>query len=182
MPIETAEFVIRLLDANDSIASLTGLLHAAYARLGEMGFNYTAVDQTEKTTRARIAQGDCLVALDRTTLVGTLMVHAPGTSDGSPYLERSNVATINQFGVLPRFQRRGIGKLLLDEAERRAALAGAAELALDTSEGADHLIAWYERHGFRIIDYVQWEEKTYRSVVMSKALRTPRTIGSSGKD
>jgi hypothetical protein len=33
------------VDPNDSFEELTGLLHRAYASLGAMGFNYTAVDQ-----------------------------------------------------------------------------------------------------------------------------------------
>jgi GNAT superfamily N-acetyltransferase len=162
--------LIRLLDATDSITSLTQLLHAAYARLGEMGFNYTAVDQSEDVTRERIDGGDCLVAVDGTTLAGTLTFHAPGRSDGCRHYDRQDVATIGQFGVLPRLQRQGVGNLLLREAERRAVLAGAAELALDTSEGAEHLIAWYARHGFRVVEHVQWPGKTYRSVIMSKIL------------
>lgn len=162
--------LIRLLQPTDSIAVLTELLHAAYAKLGAMGFNYTAVDQSEEVTRKRIEQGDCLVAVDDTTLTGTLMLYAPGRSKGSSWYERWDVAAIGQFGVLPGAQGRGVGNLLLNEAVRRATIAGAAELALDTSEGADHLIAWYERHGFRFVEHAQWEGKTYRSVIMSKAL------------
>ena len=53
---------------------------------------------------------------------------------------------------------------------------GAAELALDTSEGADHLIAWYERIGFRIVEYAQWKGKRYRSVIMSKTLQENTSV------
>jgi ribosomal protein S18 acetylase RimI-like enzyme len=162
---------IRLLTATDSITALTELLHAAYSRLGEMGFNYTAVDQSEEVTRKRVARGDCLVAVDGDMLVGTIMLHAPGQSSGCLCYERPDVATIGQFGVLPGCQGQGTGTNLLREAERRAVAAGAAELALDTSEGADHLIAWYEWHGFRFVEYTQWQDKTYRSVIMSKRLQ-----------
>jgi hypothetical protein len=55
---------IRPIDSTDSLATITELLHSAYARLGAMGFNYTAVDQTEETTRKRVAGGTCLVAVD----------------------------------------------------------------------------------------------------------------------
>ncbi len=162
--------VIRLLQPTDSVAELTRLLHASYARLGEMGFNYTAVDQSEDVTRKRISLGDCLVAIDGSTIAGTVMFHAPGQSKGCACYEKPNVATIGQFGVLPSYQGRGMGNLLLAEAERRAVLTGATELALDTSEGAQHLIAWYERRGFHIVEHAQWRGKTYRSVIMSKPL------------
>ena len=165
--------VIRELASTDSITDMTRLLHAAYARLGGMGFNYTAVDQTEDVTRSRIARGRCLVAVDAGALVGTIMVHPPGRSAGCPCYERPDVATIGQFGVLPGRQGTGTGTRLLRRAEELALASGAAELALDTSEGADHLIAWYEREGFRFVEYAQWEGKTYRSVIMSKPVRSP---------
>ena len=167
------DMIIRELAPTDSIADLTTLLHAAYARLGEMGFNYTAVDQAEDMTRKRIARGLCLVAVDSGALVGTIMFHPLGQSAGCPCYERPDVATIGQFGVLPGRQGTGTGTRLLREAERLAIACGAAELALDTSEGADHLIAWYEREGFRFVEYAQWEGKTYRSVIMSKQVRLP---------
>ena len=57
--------------------------------------------------------------------------------------------------------------------EQRALQQGATELALDTAEGATHLIRWYERLGFRFIQHVSWDETNYRSVVMSKRLPAP---------
>ena len=161
---------IRPLASTDSLAAMTRLLHAAYARLSAMGFNYTAVDQTEDVTRRRVSRGDCLVAVKDDAMLGTIMVYAPGTSKGCPCYERSDVATIGQFGVTPDRQAQGIGTRLLREAERVAKSYGAAELALDTSEGADHLIAWYEHEGFRFVEHAQWRGKTYRSVIMSKTL------------
>lgn len=164
--------IIRELAATDSIVGMTTLLHAAYARLGGMGFNYTAVDQTEEVTRSRIARGHCLVAVDDGALVGTIMFHPPGRSAGCPCYERPDVATIGQFGVLPGRQGIGTGTRLLRHAEELALASGAAELALDTSEGADHLIGWYEREGFRFVEYAQWEGKSYRSVIMSRPIHS----------
>lgn len=170
--------VIRELVPTDSIAELTALLHTAYAQLGRMGFNYTAVDQTEDVTRKRIARGLCLVATDNGALAGTIMFYAPGQSAGCPCYEQPDVATIGQFGVLPGRQGTGTGTRLLREAEALAVASGAAELALDTSEGAGHLIGWYEREGFRFVEHAQWPGKTYRSVIMSKRLE-PLAVHSS---
>ena len=173
--------VIRKVAPEDSIAELTVLLHAAYARLGAMGFNYTAVDQPEDVTRKRIDRGVCLVAADADALIGTIMVYAPGRSAGCPCYERPGVATIGQFGVLPGRQGTGTGTRLLREAERLAIASGAVELALDTSEGASHLIGWYEREGFRFVEHAQWKGKTYRSVIMSKPLdREAAATGTAG--
>jgi hypothetical protein len=74
--------IVRPIDSKDCLATITELLHSAYARLGAMGFNYTAVDQTEETTRRRIAGGTCLVAVDGYEPVGTIMFYEPGRSKG----------------------------------------------------------------------------------------------------
>jgi hypothetical protein len=106
--VRMSDPIIRPINATDSRAAMTELLHAAYAQLGAMGFNYTAVDQTEEVTHKRIARGNCLVAIDADgTLVGTIMLHAPGHSSGCPWYERPEVASIGQFGVLPNRQTGG---------------------------------------------------------------------------
>jgi ribosomal protein S18 acetylase RimI-like enzyme len=76
----------------------------------------------------------------------------------------------SQFGVEPGLQRRGIGSILLDLVERRARETGAGELALDTAEGAAHLIKLYEKRGYRFVEHADWEKTNYRSVVLSKRL------------
>ena len=136
------------------MAEITSLLHAAYARLGALGFNYTAVDQSEDITRERLKDGDCFIACE-----------------GKRWYDLPQVGVIHQLGVLPAGQSSGVGGRLIEAAEARARETGAEELALDTSEGAHHLIEWYQHLGYRIVDHVQWEGKTYRSVIMSKALQ-----------
>jgi ribosomal protein S18 acetylase RimI-like enzyme len=56
--------------------------------------------------------------------------------------------------------------------EDRARRTGADEIALDTAEEAGVLIAWYQRLGYRLVDTADWEITNYRSVVLSKRLRT----------
>ena len=161
-------FVIRTLDEGDSIADLTVLLHASYAQLGAVGFNYTAVDQSEDVTRNRIKNGECHVAIDGGRLIGTILFCRH--YHGSPWYEQRHVAAFAQFGVLPDCQRAGLGRRLVDVAEDRARATGATDIALDTSEGAHHLVQWYERLGYRTVEIAQWRGKTYRSVIMSKSL------------
>jgi GNAT superfamily N-acetyltransferase len=163
--------IIRRISPDDSFTAMTELLHSAYARLGAMGFNYTAVDQTEEVTRKRAAGGTCLVAVAGGQMIGTITFYEPGRLKGCLWYQRPDVAVIGQFGVRPDHQGRGIGTGLLREAEMLGISTGSAELALDTSEGADHLTAWYRRKGFRIIQYAQWSGKKYRSVIMSKKLK-----------
>ena len=160
---------IRRLAADDSVEGLTKLLHRAYATLGARGWNYTAVDQTVEVTRKRLAEGTCLVAADRDgRIVGTIMYNPPQTSyDGSPWLCRSDVAHLGQFGVEPSLQKGGIGARLMAAVEAMARADGAREIALDTAEPAVHLIDWYARCGYRFVEYAQWKGKRYRSVIKS---------------
>jgi GNAT superfamily N-acetyltransferase len=92
-------------------------------------------------------------------------------SKGCPWYEQPKVAAIGQFGVRPHRQRGGVGTALLREVEMLGISCGAVELALDTSEVADHRIAWYERKRLRFIERAQWKGKRYRSVIMSKTFQ-----------
>jgi GNAT superfamily N-acetyltransferase len=164
---------IRLLRPTDSIGDLTALLHRAYAALGAMGLNYTAVDQSEAVTRSRIRNGECFIADAGGRLVGTIQFRSAAQSSGCPWYDRPEVASFHQFGVLPELQGGGLGLRLLETVERRARETGAEELALDTAEPAQHLVRFYEKRGYRHVEFVQVPGKTYRSVIMSKRVARP---------
>lgn len=163
--------IIRSLAETDSVTNLTKLLHDAYRRLGDMGLNYTAVDQDDSTTIRRIERGQCLVAERTGQILGTVTWYPPGTAGHCDWYRRPDVAVFGQFAVQPASQGQGVGSLLIAEVERRAREIGAGELALDTAEPATHLIDYYARRGFRQVEVAQWKGKTYRSVIMSKSLR-----------
>jgi ribosomal-protein-alanine N-acetyltransferase len=61
------------------------------------------------------------------------------------------VADVMTLAVAPRAQGRGLGRVLLDELERRAAAGGAAHVILEVR--ADNLAArgLYERSGYTVI-------------------------------
>jgi GNAT superfamily N-acetyltransferase len=162
--------VVRALAPSDSFEDLTGLIHRAYARLAGMGFNYTAVDQDEATTRRRATRGACLVAERGGRVVGTLSMHRGAEDEETDAYRDPRVAILEQLAVEPDLQSAGIGAALMAEALRRARAEGAARALGDTSEGATHLVAWYERMGFRVVGLVRWPGKTYRSVLLEKAL------------
>ena len=175
-----AGLVVRPLAAGDSIETMTALLHRGYAGLASMGFNYTAVDQDDGTTRRRASNGTCLVAVLDGRIVGTVTLADPGRIDGTPCFEKPGVAVAGQFAVEPGLQGRGVGAALMDAAERLAVERGYAAVAGDTSEGATHLIAFYERRGYRVVERVRWEGKTYTSVVLEKRLAPNRREGTPG--
>jgi|SRR6478609_4768322 len=159
------------MEASDSFEELTDLLHRAYATLGASGFNYTAVDQSVTATREQIARKECYLACVAQRMIGTLLLGRAGPGQlACEWYGRPGVWIIGRFAVDPLLQRQGIGGQLLTFAEQRARSLGALEIALDTAEGAQHLVELYAKRGYRKVGYVQWEGKSYRSVVLSKAL------------
>jgi GNAT superfamily N-acetyltransferase len=162
--------IVRPLSTSDSIHELTALLHRAYARLGGMGLNYTAVDQTVEVTRQRIQGGCCFVAMLDDVIVGTIVVHPTYATNDCEYFTRPGVAAALQFAVEPSSQGLGIGRLLLRSAEEWAITHGFRELAMDTAEPAEHLVRLYKGLGYAHAGWVQWPGKVYRSVVLSKPL------------
>jgi GNAT superfamily N-acetyltransferase len=168
-----AGWTIRALGASEPIAPLTALLHRAYGALGARGLNYTAVDQDDAVTARRARKGTCLVAEEAGAVVGTLSLHGPEPASENDWFTRPGGVVLEQFAVEPGLQRRGLGRALMAEAERRAREGGATHLVGDTAEPATHLIAFYERLGYRVVDRVRWPGKTYVSVVLVKALSPP---------
>jgi GNAT superfamily N-acetyltransferase len=168
---DTAELIIRPLHQTDSLEALTELLHRAYAPLAEMGFRYFATHQTVEQTRKRIAAGSCVVADLGATLVGTVTWYREDNNPKSPELyRRADVAHFAQFGVEPALQRQGVGLRLLQSIQDAARDSGCTIMALDTAEGAEHLVKWYERLGFQIVGHTQWDVTNYRSVIMTKQI------------
>ncbi len=53
--------------------------------------------------------------------------------------------------VLESYRRYGLGSQLLAEAERRLAANGALEIALDTAVNNTAAIAFWQKHGYRIL-------------------------------
>ncbi len=164
----------RFGDEGDSIGDLTALLHRAYAELHEMGLHYVATDQTDETTARRIGFGECWVAVKAGRFVGTVNFRIPTLTRGCPYLDRPDVASFGQLGVDPEHRGDRIGLRLIDLAEKRARETGAAIIALDTAEPAKHLIAFYMRLGYEVVDKADWKPTNYESVVMAKNVELDR--------
>jgi GNAT superfamily N-acetyltransferase len=161
---------LRLIDPGDRLDELTALLHRAYAELGRMGLNFTAVDQDASVTARRIRGKECWLALVGGRLAGTVTL-GPGRPADVPDLWGGRpVGFIEQLGVDPAFRGRGLGRLLLDRAEERARERGLGEVALDTAAPAAHLLRLYAFRGYVEVGRVRWPGKTYESVILAKAL------------
>jgi GNAT superfamily N-acetyltransferase len=154
----------------DDLNELTLLLNRAYKQLADLGFRYLATHQDVKTTKERIEKATCLVAIYANKIIGTVCYYSPENASGCEWYERENVATFGQFGVEPELQKSGIGGMLVDEIEKLAIQDNTGELAIDTAEGASHLINFYKKRGYRHVGYIQWDVTNYRSVILSKKL------------
>ncbi|MCB0712828.1 MAG: GNAT family N-acetyltransferase [Ignavibacteriae bacterium] len=166
------QITIRPIQDDDSMEELTTLLHRAYKRLGDMGLRYFATHQTVEQTRRRVEQGECFVAVQDGKLIGTIALYTvPGKESPETY-RREDTGWFGQFGINPEAQENGLGNRMLRFIEEHAIDRGLRFLALDTSEKATHLIEWYQRHGYQIVEETEWNVTNYRSVVMSKELKS----------
>jgi GNAT superfamily N-acetyltransferase len=168
--------IVRALAPGDSLEALTALLHRAYARLGAMGLNFTAVDQSVETTRERFASGQGYVLDDAGTLAGCVVVAGafdaqrnPGTRR-SPWYLRKDIAHLHQLAIDPARQGEQLGDKLVEACEAWARERGFRAIALDTAEPAAHLRARYARLGYQEVDDLQWDGKRYRSLILVKPL------------
>lgn len=168
---------IRPLAASDSLAELTCLLHAAYASLAAQGWNFTAVDQGVDVTRERLAGAQGFVAELGGRLVGTVAVRGPKPAGEAyigdpppPLYTTPGTAILSQLAVHPDHRGLGLGERLIDAAEAWARAQGFTQIALDTAEPATALRCRYERRGYATVGGVQWQGKTYASVLMARSL------------
>lgn len=124
---------------------------------------YAASHEDVEATQRNIAKGECHLVIMKEEII-----RSPGAELGPKWYLNPRIITFGRFAIYPKYQGQGIGLKFLDYIENREKELGASQLALDTSEKATHLIKMYEKRDYRFIQYYQWEETNYRSVVMSK--------------
>ena len=164
------DILYRFLSPTDDIDIITDLLHRAYAPLAEAGLRYVASHQRPEVTRRRMAKGDTIVAVVEDRVVGVVTLARTSATEGSPFYDRADVASFGQFAVEPALQGAGIGSTLLALVEEVALAQGVAELALDTSEHAEHLVRFYASRGYRLVEFARWPDVNYRSMIFAKRL------------
>ncbi|HEV2296240.1 MAG TPA: N-acetyltransferase [Tepidisphaeraceae bacterium] len=160
---------IRRLTSSDSLAELTALLHAAYAEHALAGRKFFASYQSVDDTGRRVSKGECWLAVEGDSVVGTVTVAVPFNPPAG-FPAGPQAGTFSQLAVLPKHRGTGLGHRLLCLAEKRIAELGGNEIVIDTSSLASELIAWYERRGYRPVGRWKWNVTNYESVVLSKRL------------
>jgi ribosomal protein S18 acetylase RimI-like enzyme len=152
------------------IPAMRTLLNAAYKELSDKGLNYTATFQDEHTTYQRVNEGRAFVLLDDHQIIGTILFTIKNHKTGL------NTAYISQFAIDPLHKKMGLGSQLMDYCENLAEAEGFDGVQLDTAIPADHLVQWYQRRGYNIVDKVHWDGKTYDSYVLEKIFPASRQI------
>lgn len=166
-----ANIALRPLSRSDSLGELTALLHRAYKPLADMGFRFFATHQSVDDTARRLEHAYCWVAVQENTIVATIALYGKKRpNERCAWYTNDGVWFFGQFAVAPELQGMGVGNRLLDMVESFARDNHASEIALDTAEGATHLIRLYTQRGYRFVEHVQWDVTNYRSVVLSKTL------------
>ena len=169
--IEGTEYEIRIYDEEkDSVTELTELLHRAYKQLADMGLKFMATHQDDAVTKKRLTRGESFVIEDANKLIACITLYKSTKTNRCNWYTNDGVSYFGQFAVEPGYQQKGIGSKMMDFIEQHALENNAAEISLDTSEKAQHLIDYYSKRGYRYIQHHQWPEVNYRSIVMSKKL------------
>ena len=171
--MQQTSLTIRRLTNSDSLIELTALLHAAYADHARAGRRFFASYQSVEDTGRRVSKGECWLALEGGSVVGTVTVTVPFNPPAG-FPAGAQAGTFSQLAVLPILRGTGLGHRLLCLAEKRIAELGRNEAVIDTSSLASELIAWYQRRGYRKVGRWRWDVTNYESVVLSKP------IGSNG--
>lgn len=89
--------------------------------------------------------------VDLTTTDGTLVAmggYVPNHSGHSDERDRAGAAELHRMRVAPPYQRRGYGRAILDELERRATAAGFETLLATTSTRQSAALEFYPQQGY----------------------------------
>jgi GNAT superfamily N-acetyltransferase len=104
-----------------------------------MGLNFTGSYQTEDTTLKRISGGECYVALINKQIVGTVLLYTGKLEWATGWYDREGIAIVGQFAVELKLQNNGVGGLLMDHVEQRAADLGLSEVSASTPRNRQHI-------------------------------------------
>jgi GNAT superfamily N-acetyltransferase len=135
-----------------------------------MGLNFWATYQDDKTTKQRLTTGESFVMTLNDVIIGTITLYKDKQGSSCKWYSIKGVSYFGQFAVEPEYQNYGLGSYMMEFIENYARDSGLNEIALDTSEKAEHLLKYYEKRGYRFIQHQQWDKVNYRSIVLSKSL------------
>jgi GNAT superfamily N-acetyltransferase len=113
------------------------------ALLAHLGYPAAAADLPERLARLRAARDDAYVASSFGEIVGLATVHTRDVLHNA-----LPVAQLTALVVPPEMRGRGVGRALVDAAERWARERGADRLVVTTALHRAEAPLFYERLGF----------------------------------
>lgn len=99
-----------------------------------------SADPSIEAVNKYLKKGNCFAAFEDSEIVGVYVL----ISKSADTLEIINLSVVEEK------QNKGIGKLLVADAKRRAKKAGAKKLIVGTGNSSINQLAFYQKCGFRI--------------------------------
>ena len=146
---QSRTFIVR--DARpDEQAAVRGLTLRAYAEFASVmdPTSWAGLEGAVRAALASDAPADRIVAEDRGTLIGSVMLYRPHADAYGDLTRAVDCPEVRLVAVAPEARGRGVARALVDECIRRARAWGAAALGLHTSRSMRAAMALYARMGF----------------------------------
>lgn len=151
---------------------ITELLHAAFSGKAEKGLKYLAAHQDVETTKKRVGDGICLVALVDGELAGTGTVHIKKVNPAKKKWHNENsYGYLVQLAVHPDFRGLGLGQRLLEERLNICHEHKVDEVVFDTSRHAKRLLSYWKKQGFQFVDLLSHPTTNYYSINVRKPIK-----------
>jgi GNAT superfamily N-acetyltransferase len=178
--VRREDVTVRRYLVDDPISEVTAMLHRAYARQRALGLDPLAGRQDDSVTLDRVLASEAYLAVcpaeGGERIVGIILFNEHEKVTFPDAFLDPSTSHFAMFAVEPELQAIGIGGMLMATCERRALEIGARRLALSMAEPDHALRRYYERRGYRFVQFWQWPYTNYRSVILA------RPVGEEGGD
>jgi GNAT superfamily N-acetyltransferase len=133
------------------LGALAELMNAAYGGTGDVA-GWTHVKDFIVGDRTSVSALRAEIGASPQAQLLVLRDAATGALRGSVWLEPKSAAVwyLGSLTVSPGEQNSGLGRRILEAAERRLADLGATKVVIDVLNVRAALLAWYERRGYKL--------------------------------
>jgi GNAT superfamily N-acetyltransferase len=160
---------IKIIPKPDYITweEITDLLHLAFAEKKEKGMNYLATYQDAETTKRRVGNGVCWVALLNEKVIGTetIEIFYPDRKNRRWHNE-GTYAYCSQAAVHPYFKRIGLGSRIQKEIIFYCFKNNIDEILGHTSIRARDIQKWWKKFGAQKVELISSAATNYYAVRM----------------
>ena len=119
-------------------------------------------DPSKKAIAGYLKKGSCFVAYDGKVVVGVYVLNA----------KSKDMHEIVNIAMADNMQNKGIGKLLVTDAIKRAKKEGAKKLVVGTGNSSLSQLAFYQKCGFRIAGIKKdYFIKNYKDVIFENGIQ-----------